>query len=733
MTDIQLIKELSKKHPQISKFLINFAEKGFPFEVLKSTFYKIINNKDILRNNSFDISKYYNLELLDDDITSIVLKSKSESLYNKMLSNKHKDKIGFSTRKSIIEFLETLINSQVDRHTIQHDVTEKISNIPSDGFEEVFLERLEKYTESKTMSSPENIINCIQDFNINIVERSEKILIIAINDYKAMQHIGSSSWCIATSDHYFNEYKNKRCSSKNTSVRGVTCSDQVIRNRYWIVFNFNYEISNPNRMVCLTIGSSCNIIESKNMRDHSLNSEDYNLIKPLVTKDKLYTEYIHYLRNHISSKNIDILTLATEFNEDYFHHLINVLTIDKIKPEFLKVFKNINSELFTKLSKTIDFSNLPKVYRNHTIIGKLLSQKDFINFDSNTIKTIFTQYEILDIGAIIENYTLSGRSNSYSIKEQYSEARDNIYNNIKYVKKYCGFNSTAQYTHVFKKLSTLYPEIVKDSCKYNDSSDLFSLVSKKTNLLTIIKLFKNDTNILKYLNETIYKYPRLIKELRQNINYSGFVKEFSTLPYEKQLYIYSLNIFKKTLSYEWFSNTKLFKNIYNYQEELINSKDDNEFIDKLIKHNLNTDINITSEKLSLKFIKLYLRNKLVQESFDQKPFPFVQSFKEFLDFICSLNITDMTKLFKSTLFNCHINQNIIKQLYQSQHEDKRIKTLTTAFIKAESTQYQAMFNQGYLKQSEDILKYLKSKNMNFNKLMANSNDPQLKSLAEFIS
>ena len=103
------------------------------------------------------------------------------------------------------------------------------------------------------------------------------------------------------------------------------------------------------------------LFNQKNIIFVTSDIEDYNLIKPLVTKDKLYTEYIHYLRNHISSKNIDILTLATEFNEDYFHYLINVLTIDKIKPEFLKVFKNINSELFTKLSKTIDFSNLPKV------------------------------------------------------------------------------------------------------------------------------------------------------------------------------------------------------------------------------------------------------------------------------------------------------------------------------------------------------------------------------------
>lgn len=148
--------------------------------------------KDFKYFNSFTIEQLY------DHLRKTVSSSKERSVFNRMIGNKY----GFlATEESFKTFVD-LLRYCKDKNHLTTQITNKIARFKSPSeFQEFMVDH----------------VNLLNGWNIDIIEnklqennisyqKSGRCISAHIENYADMRKVGSPSWCIYTSDNFFNQY-----------------------------------------------------------------------------------------------------------------------------------------------------------------------------------------------------------------------------------------------------------------------------------------------------------------------------------------------------------------------------------------------------------------------------------------------------------------------------------------------------------------------------------------------
>jgi hypothetical protein len=222
-----------RKRPHVGKVLKEkMIEENYNVKGTLLVADAILKNMNLLKNKSVDLMgllKENKLEAIDDKITKIKYKNNIEKYANSIISVKYKDLLD---RESLKVFKE-LYDIKLPAKEIQEKIGKKLAGFhTSEDFNSALVRLLNSYNDF----DKESYLRKANNFNAPVVVNDENLLILRINDAETSAGIGSPSWCISRSSHYFEDYTrdNKeqyfvydfdQTSSSNKSMIGITLKE----------------------------------------------------------------------------------------------------------------------------------------------------------------------------------------------------------------------------------------------------------------------------------------------------------------------------------------------------------------------------------------------------------------------------------------------------------------------------------------------------------------------------
>jgi hypothetical protein len=343
-----------------------FVEKGISFQInSKEDKESVINNlkKSKKRKNIIHFLKTNDTERVDDLITQL----KNNHEYNLVLKNE----LTMTNKKlwtnDTYLLLKNMINIGFTAQDFHDQFGYKISKYKTS---DDLFDGLKKFKESLQGWSKDNYLDKFNNINVLYKEIKPNILLVDIDDFEQSKALGSVNWCISTEKHYFNTY----VESYNLFRRQV------------FIYDFNRSVDDPLSMVGITI----NI---KNMATHAHDKQDINILNNSLIDDYLsYTQQspddmYHRIKHYFSkkmSKDANNSFSFTNSNYKELHQsmqLINKYCGKDYSDQFLNNFieqsdlihrldyyfvtEGINSKegnkLRAKIIKNINNSDNPKV------------------------------------------------------------------------------------------------------------------------------------------------------------------------------------------------------------------------------------------------------------------------------------------------------------------------------------------------------------------------------------
>ena len=150
--------------------------------------------------NNFDrtLDSFGKLEDLYDYLQSYNVKLRTNKVINALPSR---------TKELVTDRLRRLIDRQTD--TVVLDLIRKHYHTKGGRYHTSDL--LYKGTEVKIKNvtgdfNLPNILKKIDGFNVEIVSKSDDLLMVRVDDFDASKNIGSADWCIVTHEHYWNSH-----------------------------------------------------------------------------------------------------------------------------------------------------------------------------------------------------------------------------------------------------------------------------------------------------------------------------------------------------------------------------------------------------------------------------------------------------------------------------------------------------------------------------------------------
>lgn len=243
------------KHQYWSKQFISaiFLTKTFnysPFYQASSLANLVLKNLHFLKN--FQFSSTYNLENLYDEITKTILISKIESFIKKTVGNKYELLVDETNYSLLVE----LYKVSSDKIITQKLIKNKIAKYKDPQSFYVFLNNHVNILSNWTIESFEQKF---KDLNLKYQVINNKI-IARIENFNQIESIGSQSWCIVTSEDFFEQYTEN--------------SDQ------FLLFNFNLRSHELHSFIAFT--KKNDVITYAHLKDDSKCDLDY--IKEQITE-----------------------------------------------------------------------------------------------------------------------------------------------------------------------------------------------------------------------------------------------------------------------------------------------------------------------------------------------------------------------------------------------------------------------------------------------------------------
>jgi hypothetical protein len=424
------LKYISRKHPSIFKSMMKKRHDLSPPEEAKQIYDNIMEISNIIKGKyksevldfiiNEDLKKKVFLEFIKSkgtnaNIHDLILGFNAETLYdlaqhlkeeqmvytfiNKVTSKKSKDLINKKSHSYIKEITRLGITDKEFKASFSN----KISKYKTKKELELGLQ---KYLQTLAGWSKNALFKKLEIHEIFPEEIYDDIIMFEVEDFKTMQKIGSSQWCIATDEVFFEQYVDKKEYT-----------------RQMMVLDFNRESDDPLSMIGVTIDVFGNHLNAHDKNDINLltgsrrndvlmetikqKTRKYNEIE-LTTKiiERINTSYLFFSENELDIELFKELSSLQLINNSHFKKyekgVINFLrelndvdiSISK-KTDCIKkiidqtsISKNNISDVFKcieksgiEVSKLIDFNSIRAV----TLIKK--------ERDSNLLNSFVEQYK----------------------------------------------------------------------------------------------------------------------------------------------------------------------------------------------------------------------------------------------------------------------------------------------------------------------------------------------------
>lgn len=222
-----------RKNPTVAKFMVEILEKDFRDIVeCNSAIENYLENKAIIKldnlyrlRDSMGESIYF--EKIDDYMADVVKTHKSYQYAHSIASNKYLD-LYDDKSYSLIKQIEDL---KVEPTILQDTIGKKMAAFKtSEDFNEALTKLLNTYNEF----APSIIEHKANIHNIKIVVNEDNIMVLKIDDFEKSKLMGSSSWCISRTEHYFDSYTRDNASQ-------------------YFIYDFNQDSNSIDSMIGLTI------------------------------------------------------------------------------------------------------------------------------------------------------------------------------------------------------------------------------------------------------------------------------------------------------------------------------------------------------------------------------------------------------------------------------------------------------------------------------------------------
>jgi hypothetical protein len=275
------LKQICKKNPQIYKALlttdyklkdINAIEN---IDSLTSLYFKILDSKKYFKNKT--LSDIYQSLSNDDVKKKVLIKFKGKKEFNLMSMLKG------STVESVNDFLANIEEHFLTERLIKDVMSNKHKNlinkktkeyfrevvrlkIPQQEFRRSFISKISKYKTAKDLEQgfghylgitsgwdKNYYVKQLNEKNINFKEVKENVLMVNIFNYQDSKAIGSSQWCISTSETMFKSYTSDK-------------------KRQYFIFDFNKKVEDKMSMVGVTVDKDGNITDAHDKNDSSIKS-----------------------------------------------------------------------------------------------------------------------------------------------------------------------------------------------------------------------------------------------------------------------------------------------------------------------------------------------------------------------------------------------------------------------------------------------------------------------------
>jgi hypothetical protein len=393
MSNIDIVKEFKSNvkgnNPFFVKFISNLGQKSeeiLSASYLEETYDKIVQYKQIIKNQKINIFEFDNFDDLNDELDDLIFNHENKKFVNKFLSNKYK---ALMTKKSF-ELFALLRENSVDIELIKDRF---ISGIAALKEKKTFNYQLEKFTNEVINFSNDKIVKLVDQNNAEVVYLDDCFLAVLVNDFKASQELGSSRWCISRSESAFMSYKKSNQSyqisrfSKLLNEFNITDNDE---NRYIYLYDFSKNTHNAEYLVGYTLSTKGDILHKfdannrsyiKNNHNDLLSDIQLNYLKHLNTESKPYDldgllkkvtrvedkiilcEHLNpgrlteiYSNNNVKLDDIGVVSVYDESTFDYFLKKCKkgifsneTITINKFFDKFVFVNDNIKLTCLNKI------------------------------------------------------------------------------------------------------------------------------------------------------------------------------------------------------------------------------------------------------------------------------------------------------------------------------------------------------------------------------------------------
>jgi hypothetical protein len=284
-TVITEIKKLCHKSPHYSNHFIKMVNENniyYSIDEINRVYQKIVKYKNLLKNKKFNHTNYKDLEVMEDEIDAIIEKNQVELMIKEVASNRYK----FLFDEKVKTLFQECVRKKISKSVIQQFIGKKIAryNHPSELYKalEKLVIELSDYSKTAILEKIDN-----KSLSVDVLFNADNILVVSVYDYEACKNLGSGSWCIVTSESYFNRYIgiNDNYNIQNSEYY------LELRNRQIIIFDFDRSPGDVYSMVGMTLDE--NGITTAHLKDDSrcLNIQEYCKVIGFNYKEHIIEDY----------------------------------------------------------------------------------------------------------------------------------------------------------------------------------------------------------------------------------------------------------------------------------------------------------------------------------------------------------------------------------------------------------------------------------------------------------
>lgn len=269
-----------RKHPTIAKFFREeFSSSIYRIESMMLAIDTYLNNINILKQNNFDITDYkgVHFERVDDKMHSIIEDHKIKQYAHAISSNKYEHLYNNET----YEIFRELYDKKIETSYIQDNIGRKIAAFKTpEEFNNALMNVYDRFNDLTL----QKIEIKAREEGIEIISSADNKLYLKIENFEQSKALGSSSWCIARDDYYFDSYTREG------------------KNQYFL-YDFNKNSKDNSSLIGITLDRKGDHYASHYRNDDQLDDSDLReaIISDILNYDKAYKISE---KNKINSKNM---------------------------------------------------------------------------------------------------------------------------------------------------------------------------------------------------------------------------------------------------------------------------------------------------------------------------------------------------------------------------------------------------------------------------------------------